>query len=109
MKLLLVNEGTTYRFLDIQLEDDGALYVSLDRKPSDPASRLSRKPGETTFAQVAPPVGPRKLSYHTTGRVNYHGLVSISPSFFEPLVDITAPNSVLLISLPSCTRLEICE
>lgn len=106
MKILLEYAGHVYRFLDIQLEKDGSVYVSLDRKPRDPANRLTRKPGDTAFKPASQPEGPRKLSYHTTGRVNYHGLISATSGFFEPLVDLTGPNSVLLISVPSCPLLD---
>ena len=107
MKVLIGNGISIYRLLDIQSEKDGSVYISLDRKPRAPNKRLVHKQGESIFTPVAPPTGPRKLSYHTTGRVNYHGLVSSAPhGFFQPLVDITRPNTVLAVSFPSCSLLD---
>ncbi|NML72832.1 hypothetical protein HHL25_01705 [Rhizobium sp. S-51] len=109
MKLLLEHKNKIYRFLDIQQEYDGSVYVSVDRSPPEQVTKLTRRSGETSYSPIVQPKAPRKLSYHTTGRVNYHGLISVPPSFFEPLVDITAPNSVLVVSVPSCSLLDTFE
>ena len=109
MKLLIQYQTKLYRFLDIQHQKDGSIYISLDRHVREPASRLVKKANETVYNPAPAPTNSRKLSYHTTGRVNYHGLVSSPPSYFEPLVDISVANTVLAISIPSCTLLDIYE
>ena len=53
-----------------------------------------------------PAKGPRRVSYHSSGRVNYGSFVSSPPRFFEPLFDITQRNHFFFISIPSVDRLD---
>ena len=65
-------------------------------------------PDRDRFVSDADPLeGPRRVSYHTSGRVNYGSVVTSSPKFFEPLFDITQRNHFLLISIPCVERLEL--
>lgn len=107
MKILVSCKTSIHKLLDIERGDDGSVYISLDRKPRDPRSRQVKIPGENLFVSGSPVTNARKLSYHTTGRVNYHGLVTTTPNFFEPLVEVTQLNHVLVISIPSIERLDI--
>ena len=47
-----------------------------------------------------------RVSYHTTGQVNYHGS-SLSSSYFEPLYNITKQNLFLIISFHQLCRFKV--
>ncbi len=107
VKILIRHDSLIYRFLDIQRNKDGSVYLSVDRTPPSSGEHYQKTYCDSDFTPVLPAAGPRKLSYHTTGRVNYHGLISDLTSFFEPLVDITQENPVLAISVPSVLSLDL--
>ena len=46
-----------------------------------------------------------RISYHTTGRVNYHGS-SFSPLFLEPLCNITKQNLFLILSFQQLHKFQ---
>lgn len=105
MKILFEYKNKFYKFLNIVFSDDGSLYISVDRKIINNKSMKSFD--KDTWKDVDYSRKPRKISYHTTGRVNYHGLFTDdSPSFFEPLVDITEENFISAISIPNIIKLD---
>lgn len=107
MKIFIEHQSTTYKFLNIERADDGSIYIFVDRKPKEQRERYVKNPGDQAFKKGTPINKRRYLSYHTTGRVNYHGLINEKRNYFEPLTELTQPNFVLGISIPSAQLLDV--
>lgn len=107
-----------YKFLKLVQEDDGSFYIVFlyDKKPKHCIKyglKFNEKDGlscekkdinekESTKFEL------KRISYHTTGRVNYHGMTHKS-TYFEPLVNIQNINTFFMISIPQITQLQLVE
>lgn len=109
-RIYVRQNGITYKFLRIAQQSEGSIYITVlrDEEHGDGAMRWDRENGCFVPDPSATP-GHRRVSYHVSGRVNYHSLVSSPPLFFEPLFDITQHNHFLLISVPHISRLSAAE
>src|SRR5690606_7737157 len=101
-EIFLKQGEAIYRFLRVAQHNDGSLYVTLLRQHN-------RREGAAIWDDAAGAFvpdpeaqdGPRRFSYHTTGRVNYGSVIRTEPRFFEPLFDVTQRNTFAAISVPS--------
>ncbi len=106
-RILIRFQNQNYRFLGFEFRDDvdGTLIMVFDRKNSDPnVWSFSNKPDSGT------PINGKwldkfRMSYHPSGLVNYHGS-SANPIFCEPIYDITIPQTIAWISIPSIGSLR---
>lgn len=106
-RIFLRQAGQLYSFLRIDQSNDGSMYFAIVRKGEQTAGALKWDHDARAFvADFEDKNGDRKVSYHTSGRVNYHAVVSRPPAFFEPLHNITRRNPLLLVSIPRVTRLD---
>lgn len=106
-RFILERQGSLYKFVSIWQGNDFSLYVAFDvpRRPNAvDAFRLVNQDDAAEKMETA-----RRLAYHTTGRVNYHGLLPIKPRYFEPLSDVTRRNTVFAIEVSDFARLEPLE
>jgi len=98
-RIFLKQGDTVYDFLRVEQGGDGSLYISVLRRSLE---RDQPMMWDQNQAQFAPNPnargGPRRISYHTTGRVNYGTVVTSPPRYFEPLFEITQRNAFLLYS-----------
>jgi hypothetical protein len=104
---MLRQNGLHYKFLRIAQEDDGSIYVSIVREEKKQGAMFWDQAAGRFVPDPVPRDGPRRISYHASGRVNYHSVVSSPPLFFEPLFDVSRPNNFLLLSIPSVSRLDL--
>lgn len=110
MNVLLRHCGTSYSFANVQLQtNDGSIYITLKRdrqsghsfsgsyNPTTRESlqRLSLRPSRRSGV---------KISYHSSGRVRYHGL-DFPDLFLEPIAEIKQSAVLLRNSIPKTSRL----
>lgn len=104
-------KNTTYHFLKITQVNDGSLIFSLPhirpsfKKITQVLNGTQTAKGITTSVvdqQPSPVLDNHNvyITYHTTGRVNYHGM-SFSPNYMQPLVSLTKVNPFFLLSVAS--------
>jgi hypothetical protein len=105
-RILVFHNGKHYKFIAVEQSTDGSIYVSVVRKNEHrEAMRWNADMG--LFEPNAEPTsGPRKTSYHVSGRVNYRPVVSKPPLFFEPLFDVKQHNHFFFVSVPRASRLD---
>lgn len=102
--------GITYKFLRIEQHSDGSIYITVLRDDERRNGAMRWDPENECFvSNPSATPSPRRVSYHVSGRVNYHSLVSSPPLFFDPLFDVEQRNHFLLISIPSVPRLSVPE
>jgi hypothetical protein len=103
--ILLRKDGRLYRFLkfDFQDQSDGSFYLVFDRKPRD-ENMFVWSSTSCLPVEVETGLEKFKISYHTTGRVNFHGH-SGAPIFCEPIFAITSEQPLCVISIPSVEKL----
>ena len=99
------HRGTVYRLLRFKQTGDWSLVIVWDRRsPHDPKHyRFSSK--DPTPVACDPPTADKRLTYHTTGQVNYHGWVQTPPRFIEPPHALTQPHLLIAVSLAHATKL----
>ncbi len=107
-RILLKHGEVRYRFLQYELRDnaDGSLYLIFDKKPSPQSKHFCILPsGEQT--SLLPKKKSLKISYHTSGRVNFNN--GEPPIFCEPLFEITQYQPLFFVHLPDISRLDVAE
>ena len=96
-----------YRFMTIEQHNDGSIYLAVDRDEDHGRGAMTlSSEGRWVETGELSDATQRRVSYHTTGRVNYHGPSGGPPRFFEPLHDVTARNAFLAVSIPRASRLS---
>jgi hypothetical protein len=104
-RILLRRSGGLYRLLQFDFHDhaDGSLYIIFDRTPQDGRvfTWSSRMPEPV---EIEGGVEKLRISYHTTGRVNFHGHTG-DTIFCEPTFAITREQLLCCISIPLLERL----
>ncbi|SFD32116.1 hypothetical protein SAMN05421842_13218 [Clostridium uliginosum] len=111
-------ENNIYKFLKLVQEDDGSFYIVFlyNKKPKHCIKyrlKLNEKDGlscekEAINEKESIRFELKRISYHTTGRVNYHGMTHNS-TYFEPLVNVQNINTFFMISIPQITQLQLVE
>ncbi|NFG42046.1 hypothetical protein FC789_12770 [Clostridium botulinum] len=111
-------EKNIYKFLKLVQEDDGSFYLVFlyDKKPKNFIKyglKFNEKDGlscekKAVNERESTKFELKRISYHTTGRVNYHGMTHKS-TYFEPLVNIQNINTFFMISIPQITQLQLVE
>jgi hypothetical protein len=97
--------GERKRLCNIWQDNDFSLYCKIAIAPrSDTADFAAPSHDSADWSYRTET--ERKLSYHTSGRVNYHALLPSSPRYFQPLCDIDLPNPVFALSITDFSRLE---
>ena len=108
-------ENNHYKFIRFWRGSDGSFYVEFNRlhRPLPQqqfkfniyfedgrfTSRITEKIDMKTRTD------PIRVSYHTTGTVNYHGLER-NTIYLEELTNITRENTFFMISIPSISSLD---
>ncbi len=106
-RIYLKHNDKHFRFLRFTQEGDGSLYVIVVRDTEQRRGAMKWDHGQLEFVpDLEPADGPWRISYHTSGRVNYRPVVSSPPRFFEPLFDVTRRNHFFFVSIPSVVRLD---
>jgi hypothetical protein len=97
IRLLILYEKKYYYLLSFKLalNKDGSFYLFF---PREKASNEQY----TFFATI-----PNKISYHPTGRVNFHSIVDESIAFYEPLSLIKKDNLIGIYSVADISGLSI--
>lgn len=106
MRMLLKHCGDCYRFLGVAFEPrrDGSLYIRFDRK-GETEGAVTYDPETGWVEKLAGQEKGFRIHYHTSGRVNYHGL-SGGPHFNDPLFSVTTVQHLITISVPQIDRLD---
>lgn len=106
-RIYLKHNDKHFRFLRFVQEGDGSLYVFVVRDREQRRGAMKWDQDQLEFVPNPEPAdGPRRISYHTSGRVNYRPVVSSPPRFFEPLFDVTRRNHFFFVSIPSVLQLD---
>jgi hypothetical protein len=112
-RILLDHCGSKDRFLQFKLRDeaDGSLYIVVDRRSKEPESAyLISDTGERIYS---PSKGAKQISYHTSGRVEFHDMQK-PPIYCDPIFEITrvqalffkAFNSIMFYALSELGKPE---
>jgi len=107
-KILIRQRNELYRFLQFEFRDhaDGSLNIIFDRVYEDTKS-LSWTSERMTVTETDETDGSKlRVSYHPTGRINFHGMSSAAPIFGEPLFEVTRPQLLFIASVPTIDRLD---
>jgi len=106
LKVFLYDSKQKYKFMEIQQTDDGSVCCFLSHIPKNKKNLAqtimldTNNKGNTIITESRmykfEDVNTY-ITYHTTGRVNYHGF-SFAPMYMEPLYNITQPNPFFIIS-----------
>lgn len=107
-RILISNNGKIYDFLRCSLQNtDGSFYIVFSRKGENIESNtINLEDGSFKDIQLGKPRKKlKKISYHASGRVNYHDTDHQS-NFFEPISNITRENLFVIWSIPKITLLD---
>jgi hypothetical protein len=107
-KLNLKYRGKAYKLLGVDFRDrnDGSLNIIFDRRHFGVKNiRWSPDGNEPVIITTLSDNEKVRISYHTSGRVNFHGSGSRS-IYCEPLFNITCPQFLALYSIPDINRLD---
>lgn len=106
VKIFLRRNGVIYEFLRLERSSDASIIIIPfgSRSPREGAMTWDTE-RQQFLPDLNPSNAPRRISYHTSGRVNYHGLVKSAPRFFDPLFDVTRHNHFFLMSIPRVEKL----
>jgi hypothetical protein len=108
-KLRLRLRGSVYKFLGFDFRDqaDGSFIVVFNH-----VGRTKRMVWNTLTGCVPRTEDPAsekfRISYHTTGQINFHG-VSAKAAFWQPIYDLTDAFDIAYISVPAIELLEEIE
>lgn len=106
IRIGLKYRNRSYNFLKIHHMKEGSLVFNFPKPlPKNPSHKIF----DIKTMSVSEGVGNErdKITYHHTGQVNYHGIVTgVSSCFFEPLCDIKADNIFFIYSVPMVDRLK---
>lgn len=94
-----------YRLLRFTQTGDWSLVIAWDRQSQENPQHHRFSSHDATPEAVVPPNTQKKLTYHTSGQVNYHGWVQSPPRYHEPPHAITRTQLLIGVSLASATRL----
>src|SRR6056297_49005 len=103
------HRGVVYRLLRFAQTKDWSLVIAWDRQPLDDPQRHKFSSDDAIPLKVDPPIGQKKLTYHTSGQVNYHGWVECPPRYHEPPHGLTKPQLLIGVSLAESARLTPLE
>ncbi len=108
MKLRLRHREKLYRFLGIEQAGDWSIVITWDRRRNG-TSIQHWSPHSTEILESNAGDEPMRLTYHTSGQVNFHGWVKRSPAYFEPLSMLAEARIVIAFSIPEASRLDRLE
>lgn len=101
----LRHRGVVYRLLSFAQTSDWSLVIAWDR-PSRVDPQHHRFCSDDPIpAPVTPPSGSKRLTYHISGQVNYHGWVQSPPRYHEPPHSLTKPQLLICVSVPAAISL----
>lgn len=101
----VLHRGVTYRLLRFTQASDWSLVIIWDRwSQEDPQYHRFSSASPTPVAGT-PSTDQKRLTYHPTGQVNYHGWVQIPPQFHQPLHAATQPQLLIGVSVAAATSL----
>jgi hypothetical protein len=105
-RLLIRQGGSLYRFLQFEFRDgaDGSFNLVFDRELHGREGTVWGSAPGSQPRTFDGPIGRFRISYHTTGRVNFHSLEATS-IFCEPIFAIREPQHLVTISIPSIDNL----
>jgi hypothetical protein len=99
------HRGIVYRLLSFKQTSDWSLVIAWNRpSPLDPKHHRFSSDDPTPIA-CDPPTADKRLTYHITGQVNYHGWVHTPPRFIEPPHALTQRHLLIAVSLVHATTL----
>ncbi|QPJ64317.1 MAG: hypothetical protein G3M78_02455 [Candidatus Nitrohelix vancouverensis] len=101
-RILIRYNNQIFKFLRIKFETqrDGSLIVIFDREIKNPELWSWSTEPDSNPLLVGESLDKFRISYHTSGRINFHGS-SAKPIFSEPIFEITKPQTLTWISIPS--------
>lgn len=99
------HRGIVYRLFRFSQTGDWSLVIAWDRQQLVDPQHQRFSSDNPTPVQVAPPIAQKRLTYHTSGQVNYHGWIQSPPRYHEPPHAITRPQLLIGVSLAGATRL----
>lgn len=119
IQVYLKRKEILYKFLSVKQSADGSIeciFHNLNSRQKgisqtlevemSPNKHITKTVEETDFAEVHR-IDPY-VTYHTTGRVNYHGC-TFKAQFFEPLDGIEQPQFFFMVSICEMDSLQIIE
>ena len=99
------HRGVIYRLLRLTQSSDWSLMIVWDRQSPDDAQNYRFSSDEPIPVAEAPSGDQKRLTYHPTGQVNYHGWVRTGPRYHEALQAITQPQLLIIVSVAAITKL----
>lgn len=95
----LRHRGIVYRLLRFAQTADWSLVIAWDRHSLDEPESHRFTSAEKVPERVTSPTDPKRLTYHTSGQVNYHGWVQCPLRYHAPLQALVGPELLIGVSV----------
>jgi len=109
-RLIVEHDGLFRVFANIAIStNDGSIILSLIRSGTNTFGWQSDPSGTVVDAVQYSEEIPRtkKITIHTSGRVNYHGWPQRRKNFIPCLLDLTEPTPIIIYVIPTLASLDL--